>query len=212
MSAAFGIDCRAGDSPKGVRRYAVAGLPVLVGIAIQVALAPHPNLTIPLLISLLVVIVTANLAGRAPALLATAASFLVDWYFFAQPRLSFALPDAPDVWRLAAFAAAGTAISLLSHRLSGTRRLPRLALLLASSLFLVIVAALVWFDFTNSRAAESSVEHTYQVLNASQLLFSTIEDVIANWRRQNPPPCNSSAILLKTTPRSRRAWRICNAW
>jgi hypothetical protein len=182
MSAAFGVDCGAGDSPKGVRRYAVAGLPVLVGIAIQVALAPHPNLTIPLLISLLAVIVTANLAGRAPALLATAASFLVDWYFFAQPRLSFALPNAPDVWRLAAFAAAGTAISLLSHRLSGTRRLPRLALLLASSLFLVIVAALVWFDFTNSRAAESSVEHTYQVLNASQLLFSTIEDVDSRQR------------------------------
>ena len=89
---------------------------------------------------------------------------------------------APDVWRLAAFAAAGTAISLLSHRLSGRRRPPRLALLLASSLFLVIVAALVWFDFTNSRAAESSVEHTYQVLNASQLVFSTIQDADSRQR------------------------------
>ena len=54
---------------------------------------PSPNLTIPLLISLLAVIVTAHLAGRAPALFATAANFLVDWYFFAQPRLSFALPN-----------------------------------------------------------------------------------------------------------------------
>jgi PAS domain S-box-containing protein len=48
--------------------------------------------------------------------------------------------------------------------------------MLAASLFLVIVAALAWFDFANGREAGRSVEHTYQVLNASEVLFSTIQD------------------------------------
>ena len=54
--------------------------------------------------------------------------------------------------------------------------------MLAASLFLVIVAAIAWFDFASAREAERSVEHTYQVLNASQLLFSTIQDADSRQR------------------------------
>jgi PAS domain S-box-containing protein len=54
--------------------------------------------------------------------------------------------------------------------------------MLVSALFLMIVALLVWFDFENSREAEALVEHTYQVLNASELLFSTIQDADSRQR------------------------------
>jgi PAS domain S-box-containing protein len=166
----------------GTRRYALAGLSVLAGISVQVALTPSPSLVIPLLLSLLAVIVTATIAGRGPALLATAVNLLVNWYFFTQPRFSLAVLDSADVWRLAAFAAAGSAVSLLSDRLSGPSHFPRVTWMLSSSLFLVIVAALVWFDFASSRDAERSVEHTYQVLNASELVFSTIQDADSRQR------------------------------
>jgi PAS domain S-box-containing protein len=45
-----------------------------------------------------------------------------------------------------------------------------------------MVAALLWFDFANSRAAEGAVEHTYQVLNASEVLFATIQDADSRQR------------------------------
>jgi PAS domain S-box-containing protein len=159
----------------GFRSYALAGFSVLATAGVEVALNPRPTLTIPLLISLLAVIVTAHFAGRGAALFATAANLLINYYFFAEPRFSFAVASTPDRWRLVIFAGAGVGISLLSHQLSGTRYFPRVALVLASSLVLVIVAALVWFDFENSRAAEGSVEHTYQVLTASEELLSAIE-------------------------------------
>ena len=165
-----------------VRRYALAGLSLLATFVVQEALNPSPNLVIPLLVSLLVVIVTAYFAGRGPALFATAANLLVISYFFAQPRFSFAVADPADVWRLAAFAAAGAVVSLLSHRFSQTRHFPRVTLMAASALFLMIVALLVWFDFENSREAEALVEHTYQVLNSCELLFSTIQDADSRQR------------------------------
>ena len=115
----------------------------------------------------LAVIVTAYLAGRGPALCATAANVLINCYFFAQPHFSFAVADARDRWSLTIFTGAGIGVSLLSRRLSRTRHFSRVALIVASSLLLIIVAALVWFDFGNSRDAEGWVEHTYQVLNAS---------------------------------------------
>lgn len=155
---------------------------VLVTVGVELVLNPSPSFTIPLLVSLLAVILTAYFAGRDAALFATAANLLVIWYLFAEPRFSFAVADAADRWRLAIFAAAGISVSLLSHRLSGTRHYPRVALMLVSSLLLIIVAVLVWFDFENARAAEAWVEHTYQVLNASERLLSGIEDADARQR------------------------------
>ena len=166
----------------GMHPYVVMGLSVLVTVAGQLALNPSPTLTIPLLISLLAVILTAYFAGRSAALFVTAANILVNCYFFAEPRFSFAVAAPADRWRLTIFAAASIAISLLSHRFSGTRHFPRVALMLASSLLLIIVAVLVSLDLGNSRAAEGWVEHTYQVLNASQVLFSGIEDADARQR------------------------------
>jgi PAS domain S-box-containing protein len=166
----------------GIRRHAVAGLAVLAGIGIQAALNPSPSLVIPLLVSLLAVIVTVYFAGRGPALFATGASLLASCYFFAYPRFSFAVAATGDRWSLAIFTGCGIGVSLLSHRLSRTRHFPRVALMLASSLLLFIVALLVWFDFQSSREAEGWVEHSYQVLNASQLLFSTIQDADSRQR------------------------------
>jgi PAS domain S-box-containing protein len=165
-----------------IHRYILAGLPVLAGIGIQVALNPSPTLAIPLLVSLLAVMVTAYWAGRGPALFAVAANLLINCYFFADPRFSFAVAGTRDRWSLAIFTALGVGVSLLSHRFSRARHFPRVALMLVSALFLVIVAMLVWFDFTNAREAEASVEHTYQALNASQLLSSTIQDAEARQR------------------------------
>jgi hypothetical protein len=164
------------------RRYSLAGLSVLATLGVQLVLNPIPTLVIPLLVSLLAVTVIAYFGGRGPALLATGVNFLADWYLFAQPPFSFTLADRSDVWRLAAFAAAGVGVSWVGHRLLGTRHFPRVALLLGSSLLLVIVSVLVWFDLTNSREAEQQVEHTYQALNASEELFATIQDAESRQR------------------------------
>jgi hypothetical protein len=176
MSQPAAVD-QPGVPSRSVRvRYTVAGLSVLAGIGTQAALDPSPSLVIPLLVSLLAVLVTAFLAGRGPALLATAANLLVNCYFFAHPRFSFAVTDKADKWSLVVFAGVGIGVSLLSHQFSRARHFPRVALMIASSVFLVIVAMLVWFDFANAREAEGQVEHTYQVMNASDELFATIED------------------------------------
>jgi PAS domain S-box-containing protein len=166
-----------GAPATALRNYVPAGLSVLAGIGVQAALNPVPSLILPLLVSLLAVMVVAYFAGRGPGLAATAANLAVNWYIFA--RFSV---DAPDLWLLAAFAAAGTAVSLLSHRLSGTRHLPRVTLLIASALLLIIGSTLIWFDFQNARDAQSWVEHTYRVLNASELAFSAIQDADARQR------------------------------
>ncbi len=155
---------------------------MLAGIGVQVALNPSPTLAIPLLVSLLAVLVTAYLAGRGPALFAVAVNLLVNCYFFAYPHFSLAVAEKGDRWSLAIFTSVGIAVSLLSHRFSRARHFPRVALMLASSLFLVIVAVLVWFDFSDAREAEALVEHTYQVLNASEHLFSIIQDAEARQR------------------------------
>ncbi len=165
-----------------IRRYALAGLSVLAGIAVQVALNPSPVLVVPLLMSLLAVMITAYLGGRGPALFATAANLAVNCFYLSPPQFRFVASNPADAWRLAAFAVAGIGVSSLSHRLPGARHLPRVVLMLAASLFLVIVAVLVWSDLASDREAESLVEHTYQVLNASELLLSTIQDAEARQR------------------------------
>jgi len=165
-----------------LRRYALAGLSVLAGIGVQTALNPVPSLIVPLLVSLLAVIVVAYFAGRGPALCATALSFLVNYYFFAEPRFSFAVASPADRWGLAAFAATGVTVSLLSRPLSGTRHLPRVALMAALAIVLIIGSVLVSFDLANARQADALVEHTYQVLNASQLVLSAIQDAESRQR------------------------------
>jgi PAS domain S-box-containing protein len=167
----------------GVRRYALAGLSVFATLGVQLAINPIPSLLVPILVSLIGVTVTSYFGGRGPALFATAANLAVDWFLFAAPTFSFVILHPGDVGLLAAFGALGLGISFLGHRLSGTRHFPRVALMLTSSLLLVIVAALVWFDLANSREAERLVEHTYQVLDASEELYSSIQD--AEGRQRN---------------------------
>jgi K+-sensing histidine kinase KdpD len=95
------------------RRYALAGLLLLATVGVQVALNPGPSLAIPLLAALFGVIVTAHLAGRGPAICATAANVLINWYFFAHPRFSFAVADIRDRWSLTIFTGAAIGVSLL---------------------------------------------------------------------------------------------------
>lgn len=166
----------------GFFRYPLAALLVLATIGVQLALNPIPNPVVSSLVSLFAVIVAAYFCGRGPALCVTAANLLANWYFFTEPRFSFSVTDPTDMWRLAIFAAAGAAVSLLSHRLSAKRHFPAVALMIASSLLLVIAAVLVWIDFEHARDAESRVEHTYQVLSASEELLATIQDAEAKQR------------------------------
>ena len=168
--------------PFGMPGYALAGLALLATIAVQLVLNPTPNLAIPLLVSLLSVLLTAGFAGRNAALLATAANLLVNWYFFAAPQFSFAVASQADRWSLAIFALLGTGTALFAHRISASTQFPRVALMLAASLILVLVAVLVWIDFQNARASEGWVEHTYQVLNASERLLATVQDADARQR------------------------------
>jgi len=166
----------------GVPRYVLAGLSVFVTVAVQLAVNPGPSLTIPLSVSLLAVTLTAYFAGYGAALIATAANLAVNCYFFAEPRFSLAVAGAGDRWRLFVFAAAGVGVSLLSHRFSGTRLFSRVVLLFASGLLLFIVALLAWFDFENSSAAAGWVEHTYQVLNAAEVLQTALRDAEVDQR------------------------------
>lgn len=165
-----------------IRRYALAGLFVLATAGVEVALNSSPSLVIPLLVASFGVIVTAHMTGCGPALCATVADVLITCYFFSQPHFSFFVADARDRWSLTIFTGAGIGVSLLSRRLSRTRNFSRVALIVASSLLLIIEATLMWFDFGSSRDAERWVEHTYQVLNASQMLFSSIQDADARQR------------------------------
>jgi PAS domain S-box-containing protein len=162
--------------PFGIHRYGLALLSVFLTVAAQIALSPGRSLTVPLLVSLLAVILTAYFGGRGAALFATAANLVVNCYFFAEPRFRMAVADTGDRWRLAAFVAAGVGVSFLSHRFSHARLFPRVTLIAASSVLLVIVASLVWLDFENSREAEGWVEHTYQVLNAAETLLATMQN------------------------------------
>jgi len=157
-------------------RYPLAGISVVATVGVQLAVNSNSHPLVPLVVSLLDVFVVAYFCGRGPALCATASNLLANWYFFSQPQYSLAIRNPADLWRLATFAGAGIAVSLLSNRISRTRHIPIVALMLASSLLLVIAAALVWLDFEHARDTEGSVEHTYQVLNASEQLLNTIQD------------------------------------
>lgn len=156
------------------RPYALAAMSVAAGIGVRLALQPLPNLTIPIAVSLAAVIVTAYAGGRGPALVAAAANLLANsWYF--SPRVHPAIEHPADLWRLLIFASAALLVSFFSHRLPGAGHVPRVALLLGATVLMLIVSVLVWFDITNARAAEKSVEHTYQVLEASDLAMSTLQ-------------------------------------
>lgn len=162
--------------PEVVRKYTLAGLSVLAGVSVQLALNPIPNLALPLVVSLLAVIMTAYLGGRGPALFATFANFVINCGYLSGPQFQLAVTHPADRWRLLFFAGAGVGISLLSHRLPGGHHLPRVMLLIGSSLLLMIVSVLVWFDFANAHETEALVDHTYQVLNASETFLSKIQE------------------------------------
>jgi PAS domain S-box-containing protein len=160
----------------GPFRYPLAGLLALAAGGVQLALNPISNPAIPILVSLLAVGVCAYFCGRRLALCVTAANLLTCWYFCAPPRFSFSVADRAMAWQLALFAIAGAVVSLASNLISGRRHFPVVALMLASSLILVIAAVLVWLDFEHSRDAEGWVEHTYQVLNVSEELLTAIQE------------------------------------
>lgn len=164
-----------------IRCYVLAALSVAAGIGVRLALNPLPNLSIPLAVSLAAVIVTAYAGGRGPALLAAAANLLANsWYFW--PHIHFAIVNAQGLGLLVSFAGAAILVSLFSNRLPGAQNVPRAALLFGALLLLLVISTVVWLDVTNARAAELSIEHTYQVLNASELVLSSLEDAQVSQR------------------------------
>lgn len=97
----------------------MAALAVAAAAALRVALDPILAGKTPLVLFSLAVMVSAWYGGRAPGLVATAASVLTGWYFFIEPRNSFAVASRADGLNLALFAVVGVGISLLCGQLHG---------------------------------------------------------------------------------------------
>ena len=177
-------------------RYGIAFLLVLIALALWLVLYPVLGERGEFLMFILPVLAAARLAGRGPGLLATAGSALSVWYFFIPPRFSFGIRNFRDVWSLALFAVSGACISLWigskpssPFAAAGSDRsdiagrgltypsfLRRAVLLGGVFLFLAVMIGLLYRDFEHEHQQQSLVDHTYQVLNATNLMLSTLQD------------------------------------
>jgi PAS domain S-box-containing protein len=138
----------------------------------------------------LAVVVSSRLAGVASGLAATVLSIPLAAYFFIEPRYSFAIADLRDVDGLAMFALVGVCLSFLVGRGQPARRFAasakqaatdrsfwrRLVLLGSSCLLLFGLSRLLYSDFERARDRQHWVTHTYEVLDATKTLFSTLQD------------------------------------
>ncbi len=174
--------------------YAVAALAVAAATGLRLALDPVLGDQAPYITFFAAVLVAARLGGRAPALASTAISALSVWYFFLEPRFSFALARPADVMGLSLFVLTGMAISflelpgsMLPRKVGGERParrdvdpadahlVLRIATVAAGAVALGILASLVWTGLRSTTDAEHQVERTYQVLNAAASVRSSLE-------------------------------------
>jgi PAS domain S-box-containing protein len=174
--------------------YALAALAVAAAIGLRLAFDPVLASYSPYLPFVAAVLLVARLGGRGPALLATALSSLSVWYFFLEPRFSFAISQPTAAVGLGLFSVIAIALSLLeapggllsgrdaADRLKrsyadeiGAPLLRRIAMMAGGALALGILASLLWSGFQRSMDAKRLVDHTYQVLNAAAALRSSLE-------------------------------------
>ena len=168
-------------------RYGVAVLSVVVAAAVRLALDPfvgtehvlfafHPRRRsgVP------------NWRDRSgPACLAL--SVLTAWYFFIEPRFSFAITNESNVGSLAVLAAAGAGVSLLigqsppasnrGRKAKGDRSFLRRTILFVSALLvLTVFTRFLYDDFASERDRQQWMTHSYQVISATRALLSNLQD------------------------------------
>lgn len=156
-------------------RYGIAVLSALVAAAIRLMVDPILPPGVSMLVFPLAVVVSSRFAGIACGLAATAVSV----------PLAFGLATASDRAGLPVLALVGICLSFLAGRGrspnwfadAADRFFPRrLVLLGAACLLLLGLCRLLYSDFERDREGQRWVAHTYQVLNATQTLFSTLQD------------------------------------
>ena len=95
-------------------RYAIAVVAVVTATAVRGALDPVLGREAPYLSFVVAILLVGQFQGRGPALLATAASTLVVWWYFLAPSYSFAIAKPLQAAGLAMFAVVGVVISVLT--------------------------------------------------------------------------------------------------
>jgi PAS domain S-box-containing protein len=170
-------------------RYLIAFLSVLVALTVRLALDPLLGQNEEFVVFTLAAVVAARFGGLGPGLAATAMSVLLAWYFFIEPRFSFAITHTRDAGSVILLAASCVAVSLLSGRrrpashfgagdLSGRFNAPfvrRVLLLGGVFVLLVVLTRLLYDDFAREKDRQYWVTHTYEVLNQTQFLASALE-------------------------------------
>ncbi len=178
----------------GTSHYALAAVVVAAAVGLRLAADPILGANSPYLPFVAAVLLAGRLGGRGPALVSTVLSILSVWYFFIEPRYSFAISEPTAAAGLGLFAVISVAISfletpggLLAPRktadslehppadLAGTPLVRRIAMIAGAALALGLLASVLWSGFQRSMEAERWVEHTYQVLNASASARASLE-------------------------------------
>ena len=168
-------------------RYGTAVFSVVVAVAVRLALDSVIGKEHVLFAFTLAIMAAARIGGRGPGLLASVLSVAGAWYFFIEPRFSFAIADPSNIGNLVVLAAAGAGISLLiglpqawPHR--GRERIAdrsfvRRAVLFASAfLVLAVFTRLLFGDFAREKERQQWVRHSYEVINATRALVSNLQD------------------------------------
>ena len=183
------------------RRYGIAVCFTLIALALWLVLFPVLGDRGELLVFILAVLAASRFGGRGPGFLATAGSIVAVWYFFIPALFSFKVGDLRDVVGLVLLAVSGACISLWigsgpsplltpgsSDRADIAARAPldsflrRMGLLAGALLFLVVMVGVLYKDLEREEERQRSIDHAYQVLNASQHVWSTLQDAEAGQR------------------------------
>ena len=168
-------------------RYTLAVALVAAAVGARLALDPLLGSSEPLLVFMLAILAAVRFGGRGPGLAATALSVLGAWFFFIEPRYSFAIAQASDRAGLLLMAACGVGVSLfpraskpkadVSAVSEATPSYRWRAIMLGSALVsLLLLTGLLYKDFQREQDAQSWVAHTYQILNRSGSLLALLEE------------------------------------
>ena len=106
-----------GSHRSAVWRYGLATVGVGIALVVRLAFDPVLGRQSPLLLFTVAIMVLARLLGSGPGLASTLLGGLCGWYFFVDPRNSFAIADPAETVNLALYALVGIGISLLGGQL-----------------------------------------------------------------------------------------------
>lgn len=178
-----------------IKPYALSVLALVFTLVLRLLLEPFLGNRAPYILFFLVIVIARRLWGRGPALLATVLGGIAVWYFLMGSAFSFFIANPADLVTLALYFAAGTFTSLwdqsyirmpasISSPTGGVRAnvLRRSAILIGAGVVLAGMIVLLARDFARTRKAEGWLIHTYQVINATESLRSTLQDAQASQR------------------------------